>query len=480
MFEAGLIINGRDVPIDGRPVFERRDPLSDAVITRATSALAADALDAAGAAAAAFEGWSGMAGAERAAILRAAAANIAARAGEVVAIAAEEIGSAEGWTRYNTAIAVQMLEQAAGLCTDPELDETRAESPDPMVGYHLRRRPAGVVLGMAPWNAAVALATRAVAAPLACGNTVVLKASELCPKTHEWVARAIIDAGLPKGVLNYVTSAPERAAELAEALIGHPAVRRVNFTGSTRIGREIAQICARHLTPCLLELSGKSTLVLLDDADPDLAADAAAHGAFFNQGQICMSTERIVADDRVADAFLQRFAARAVALRSTASGAPLGQLISPQAVLRLRGLVDDALARGARLVTGGEIYNRVMEPTILDGVTPDMRLYGEEAFGPVAAIIRVGDAEEALSVANDTEFGLAASVFGADTARAWALARRIEAGILHVNGSTVFDDPMMPFGGVKASGWGRFGGRDAIHEFTERQWITVREGRRAG
>jgi acyl-CoA reductase-like NAD-dependent aldehyde dehydrogenase len=319
-----------------------------------------------------------------------------------------------------------------------------------------------------------------VAAPLACGNTVVLKASELCPKTHEWVARAIIDAGLPKGALNFVTSAPERAAEVAEALIGHPAVRRVNFTGSTRVGREIAQICARHLKPCLLELSGKCTLVVLDDADLDLAAEAAAHAAFFNQGQICMSTERIIVHERVADAFLTRLARRAEALRAEGSDAPLGHLISPQAVLRLRGLVEDALARNAVLVTGGEVFNRIMQPTILERISPDMRLYFEECFGPIAVVIRVTDDEEALSVANDTEFGLATSVFSRDLQRATEMVRRIDCGIAHVNGSTVYDDPRMPFGGTRASGYGRFGGRDAINEFTERQWITVRAGSRAG
>jgi acyl-CoA reductase-like NAD-dependent aldehyde dehydrogenase len=480
LFEAGLIINGTAVPTGDRPTFERRDPLSDAVITRATAASPLDSREAADAAAAAFEPWSGTPAAERAAILRAAAGIIAARSDEVVAIAGAEIGSAPDWTRYNVTIAVQILEQAADLCSDPALSEVPTQSGDPGLAYLLRRRPAGVVLGMAPWNAAVALGTRAVAAPLACGNTVVLKASELCPKTHEWVVRAILDAGLPKGALNFVTSAPERAAEVAEALIGHPAVRRVNFTGSTRVGREIAQICARHLKPCLLELSGKCTLVVLDDADLDLAAEAAAHGAFFNQGQICMSTERIIVHERVAEAFLGRIARRAEALRTEGPEAPLGQLISPQAVLRLRGLVEDALAHDAVLVTGGEVFNRTMQPTILERISPDMRLYAEECFGPIAAVIRVTDDEEALSVANDTEFGLAASVFSRDIARATDMARRLDCGIAHVNGSTVYDDPRMPFGGNGASGYGRFGGSDAIHEFTERQWITVREGSRAG
>lgn len=478
MFEANLIINGNPVSPSGRAIYERRDPLSDTVVTRATASAPSDARDAANAAAAAFEIWSETAPKQRAEILLRAAGLFTERADEVIDIAAQEIGAAEAWTRFNIEIAVDVLKQAATLVDLPEMVETPTDSGQSGLDYVLRRRPAGVVLGIAPWNAAVTLATRAIAAPLACGNTVVLKASELCPKTHEWVVRAINDAGLPKGVLNFVTNSPEGAAEVVEALIGHSAVRRVNFTGSSRVGREIAQLAAKHLKPCLLELSGKGTLIVLADANLLQAAKAAAHGSFFNQGQICMSTERVVVEESVADEFLSLFTAEAEALRTKGpveKNAPLGQLISPQAVLRLRGLVDDALAKGAKLITGGEAFSTIIQPTILDDISPDMRIYREEAFGPIAALVRVADEEEALSVANDSDFGLVASVFSGDRKRAKDLLSRIECGIGHVNGSTVFDDPRMPFGGVKASGYGRFGGREAIYEFTEQQWITLRD-----
>ncbi len=370
--------------------------------------------------------------------------------------------------RFTVGIAAEMLRQTADL-TDA-FAETRIDEG----GYLLRRRPAGVVLGIAPWNAAVTLATRAVAAPLACGNTVVLKGSELCPKTHEWVARVLNDAGLPAGVLNYVTNAPDQAEEIVDALIAHPAVRRINFTGSTRVGRDIAVRAARHLKPCLLELSGKGTMIVLADADLDRAAEAAAFGSFFNQGQICMSTERIIVEDAVADSFIERLAVQVGKLRFTPGAPPpLGALISPSAAVRIRALIDDALGKGARLVCGGELAGGGLQPAVLDEVAPGMRLFSEEAFGPVAGITRVGSREEALSVANDTDFGLVAAVFSADEAAATDMLRRIEVGIGHVNGSTVFDDPRMPFGGVKASGYGRFGGRDALHEFTECQWIAI-------
>jgi len=473
-----LFINGTAVPGSNGATYERRDALSDTVVTRASAASPDDARRAANAAAAAFDDWAARPAQDRAAILLKAADLFAERVEDVVAIAENEIGSTAEWTRYNVELAGDILRQAADLALDEELGELPADSGNADIAYTLRRRPAGVVLGIAPWNAAVTLATRAIAAPLACGNTAVLKASELSPKTHEWVVGALNDAGLPEGVLNFITNAPESAAEVVEALIAHPAVRRVNFTGSTRVGREIAQMGARYLKPCLLELSGKGTMIILADANLDQAADAAVHGAFFNQGQICMSTERFVAVDDIADAFVARFNERTATLRKQNDPSVQGRLISPQAALRLRGLVDDALAKGASLVTGGEVFNTSMQPTILDNVTPDMRIYSEEGFGPIAVIIRVADAEEALSVANDTEFGLAASVFSQDIEAATALARQIECGISHVNGSTVYDDPRMPFGGVKASGYGRFGGRAAIHEFTELQWITVRQDAR--
>lgn len=475
MLESHLLINGRALPTAAGTTYDRRDPMSDTIITRAAAGHAGDAVRAADAAAAAFPGWSATGAADRAAILRGAARLLAERSDEGVAIAGEELGSSETWTRFNISIGCGMLRQAADLCGRIG-DADAGEGPGGR-RYRLRRVPAGVVLGIAPWNAPVALAVRALAAPLACGNTVVVKGSELCPKTHEWVLSTVCDAGLPPGALNYITNAPDQAAAVVEALIGHPAIRRVNFTGSTRVGREIALIAARHLKRCLLELSGKGTMIVLADADLDAAARAAVHGAFFNQGQVCMSTERIVVEEPVADAFRTRFVEATRALQpgqGEPAGGGLGAMIDAQAVLRVRGLIEDAVGRGAVLVEGGEVFDTTMRPAILDHVSPSMRIFTEEAFGPVASIIRVLDAEEAVSVANDTDFGLVGSVFSNDLDRAVGLLERLETGIGHVNGSTVFDDPQMPFGGMKASGYGRFGGLEALAEFTEVQWISVR------
>lgn len=469
LYETQLIIDGRPVHPDPLGSFDRRGPLSDGIVTRAAAARAGEARTAAAAAAKAFSAWAATPDHDRIAMLDCAASLMEAAADEIVAIACDEVGSTPDWVRFNVEIAAAMLRQTRDLADMMSADPVRH-------GKHiLRRRPAGVVLGIAPWNAAVALAVRAVAAPLACGNTVVLKGSELCPKTHEWVAELINSAGLPPGVLNFITHAPDHASEVVETLIAHPAVRRVNFTGSTRVGREIAVTAARHLKPCLLELSGKGTMIVLADADLDHAAQAAAHGSFFNQGQVCMSTERVLVEESVADAFIARFRAETEKLRFAGGERPLGALISPNAALRVRALVDDALAKGARLVTGGELSGGGLQPTILDQIVPGMRIYAEEAFGPIAGVVRVGDRDEALAIANDTEFGLVASVFTADTSVALEMLGEIETGIGHVNGSTVHDDPGMPFGGVKSSGYGRFGGTEALREFTECQWIAIHD-----
>jgi benzaldehyde dehydrogenase (NAD) len=323
----------------------------------------------------------------------------------------------------------------------------------------------------------VILGVRAIATPLACGNTVILKGSENCPRTHQLIVEAFQEAGLAPGVVNYITNAPADAGAVVEAIVAHPAVRRVNFTGSTRVGRIIAQTCAKYLKPVVLELGGKAPLVVLDDADLDDAVNAAAFGCFANSGQICMSTERIIVDQKIADEFVRRFAAKAEALPVGDPRKPepvvLGSVIGISTVEHCNALLADALAKGAKLVCGGKAETTLMAATVVDHVTPAMRIYHEESFGPVKGIVRVAGTEEAVACANDNEYGLSAAVFGRDLARAFNVARRIESGICHVNAPTVHDEAQMPFGGVKGSGMGRFGGRAGVHEFTELRWITL-------
>lgn len=472
--EALLVVNNAHVPASDNRTFERRDPLTGAVVSRAAAATVDDAKRVADAASAAFPAWARVRPSERRRMLLAAADLLAARAADFSQVMMGEIGASPGWVAFNVSLAANMLREAASFVTQIN-GQVHTSEISGCLSMSVRQ-PVGVVLGIAPWNGAIILAVRAIAAPLACGNTVILKASEISPGTQSILGQIFIDAGFPPGVVNVISNAPPNAGKIVETLIAHPAVRRINFTGSTRVGRIIAETAGRHLKPVLLELGGKAPFLVLDDADLDAAVDAAAFGAFVFQGQVCMSTERLVVDERVADAFVEKFATKAQALPA---GNPrngnvvLGPLIGEDSAERVEKLVKEAIADGAKLLAGGQRDGAIMAATVLDHVTPKMRIYREESFGPVAPVIRVKNIEEAIRIANDTEYGLSAAVFGRDVNRALKVAQQIESGICHINGPTVQDEAQIPFGGVKASGFGRFGGHTAIAEFTELRWITI-------
>jgi benzaldehyde dehydrogenase (NAD) len=472
--ERQLLIAGASVPAQSGRTFETRNPFTGDPETRAAAAGVEDARAAVEAAHAAFPGWSALPPAERRTILWRAADLLVERQSEIAETMTVETGATFGWGAFNCGLAADMLRAAAAQAYAPVGEVIPSDVPGKLA--MAVRAPAGVVVGIAPWNAPVILATRAVATPLAFGNTVVLKASELCPRTHGHIAEVLTDAGAPAGVVNLLTNAPEDAAEIVEALIAHPSTRRINFTGSTRVGRIIAETAGRHLKRVLLELGGKAPLVVLADADLDRAIAAANFGAFMHQGQICMSTERIIVDRAVAEPFATGLAERAAALHVGDPRDPtteIGPLINESALHRVDEMVADARAHGAQILSGGAADGPCYQPTVLLGVTDQMRVYSEESFGPIASILVVDGAEEAVRVANDTEYGLAAAVFSADVPAALELAQRIESGICHINDATVHDEPQMPFGGVKDSGWGRFGGRAALEEFTELRWITI-------
>ncbi|HSI51701.1 MAG TPA: aldehyde dehydrogenase [Ideonella sp.] len=474
MAQQHMLVNGEATLARSGATFERLNPLDGSVATVAPAAGPEDAVAAVQAAAGALPAWAALGPGGRRALLLKAASALESRMGEFATAMAAETGASGLWAGFNVHLAAGMLAEAAALTTQVQGQLIPSDVPGSLA--MAVRQPAGVVLGIAPWNAPVILGVRAIATPLACGNTVVLKGSELCPATHGLIVQALQDAGLPKGVVNFVTNAPQDAGAVVEAMVAHPAVKRVNFTGSTRVGRIIAQTCAKHLKPSVLELGGKAPLLVLDDADLEAAVAAAAFGAFANSGQICMSTERLVVDEAVADAFVAQLAAKA---RSLPLGDPrlgpvvLGSVVDMSTVQRCNAMIDDALAHGATLVCGGRADSTLMPATLLDHVTPAMRIYHEETFGPVKAVVRVQGEEAAIACANDNEFGLSAAVFSRDTARAWRVASRIESGICHINGPTVHDEAQMPFGGVKASGWGRFGGQAGIDAFTELRWITL-------
>jgi acyl-CoA reductase-like NAD-dependent aldehyde dehydrogenase len=467
-----LLIGG--VARAGKSTFKRHDPVTGALASEAAAATVADAIAAADAAEAAFPAWSARGPNERRAMLNRAAAALEARAGDFIEAMMGEVGATEGWARFNLMLAASMVREAAAITTQIAGEVIPSDKPGCIA--LAMREPAGVVLGIAPWNAPIILGVRAIAVPLACGNTVILKASELCPRTHALIVEAFMEAGFGGGIVNLITNAPQNAGDIVGALIDHRAVTRINFTGSTAVGRIVAVRAAQNLKPVLLELGGKAPLLVLDDADLDEAVKAAAFGAFMNQGQICMSTERIIVADSVADAFVEKFKAK-VATMATGSPrdgkTPLGSVVDLKTTRHVEALVEDALTHGAHKINGGVANGVLMPATVIDKVTPSMKLFRDESFGPVVAVIRARDEAHAIELANDTEYGLSASVFTRDTARGLRVAKQIRSGMCHINGPTVHDEAQMPFGGVKGSGYGRFGGKAGIDAFTELRWITI-------
>jgi acyl-CoA reductase-like NAD-dependent aldehyde dehydrogenase len=445
----------------------------EAVTTQA-AATVGDAHAAADAAAAAFPAWAATPANERGDILAKAGELLSERAPDIAKAVSEETAATFGWGMFNCGLAASMF-AAAGEAAHAQMTEP-VVSGVPGLDSRAVRQPLGVCVGIAPWNAPVILGSRAVIWPLAFGNTVVLKASEQSPRVHAAIVQTLVDAGIPDGVVNLITNDPADAGAIVGALVEHPSVKHINFTGSSKVGAIIAGMAAPLLKRTLLELGGKAPLVVLDDADLDAAAAAASFGAFMHAGQICMSTERIVVDRSVEDDLVAKLAARADALTSGSpfdEGTMVGPVVTQASSQHVTELIADAKEKGATIAAGGTSEGAVHRPTVVTGVTPEMRIYGEESFGPVVTVVTADGVDDAVRVANDTEYGLSAAVFGQDTDRALDVAARIQSGICHVNGATVHDEATAPFGGVKASGWGRFGSGEVAHEFTDLRWITV-------
>jgi benzaldehyde dehydrogenase (NAD) len=454
--------------------FERRNPISGAVASTALAMTVDQARRVADEVAEAQAEWASRGPGEKRALLLRVAEAVLKRGDDFVASMSAEIGATEMWARFNTRLATSMFTEAAALTTQIGGEVIPSDRPGSL--SLAIPRPVGVVLSIAPWNAPIILGARAIATPVACGNGVVFKASEICPRTHQILVEACNEGGLPHGLVGLVSHAPADASAVVEALIEHPQVRRINFTGSTAVGRIIAMRAAAQVKPVLLELGGKSPMLILEDADLHEAVNAAAFGSFMNQGQICMSTERIIVAHSIADEFLRQLREKVRTMTADPAGGPrasLGAVVDEQSVARVMELVTDAIQKGAQMVTGGPPDGLIIPPHVLDQVTDAMLIYRQESFGPVVAILRAKDDDDAVRLANDTEYGLSASVFTRDLARGLRIAQRIQSGMCHINGATVDDEAQMPFGGTKGSGYGRFGGRAGIAEFTELRWISI-------
>ncbi|MER6346784.1 aldehyde dehydrogenase family protein [Streptomyces sp. NPDC001595] len=471
-----LLIGGKETPAASGRTTADTSPFTGDTYATVAAAGPEDVERAVAAADAAFEAWAALGPFARRAIFLKAADLLDARAERVAELMAHEVGATRPWAHFNVMLAAQTLREA-GACVTAPRGEVLSAQEEGVLGLAVRE-PLGVVAAFAPWNAPVILGVRAVAAPLAAGNTVVLKPSEDAPiACGHLVADVLREAGLPDGVLNVVTNAREDAAVVAEALIADPRVRAVNFTGSTRVGRVVGAHAATHLKPAVLELGGKNAVIVLDDADVDHAVDAAVFGVFMNAGQICMSADRVLVHESLAEEFTRKFTAKAAALPSGDPADPrtvIGPLVSEDAARRVAALVADAVAKGATALTGGgEPEGAVHPATVLTGVTEEMDIHLAEAFGPVCTLATFAGDDEAVALANATENGLTCGIITENGTHGLRVARRVRTGIVHINDQSVGDEPQAPFGGVKASGYGRFGGRWGVEAFSHTRWVTL-------
>jgi acyl-CoA reductase-like NAD-dependent aldehyde dehydrogenase len=468
-------IGGQSVATAGGPTFDDLNPFTGEVVAHVAAGTRDDARRAVEAAAESFAAWSRSSPAARQAVFLKAADILESRRDEVVGWLARETGAGFGFGMFQMGFVPGLFRQAAGLAYSPVGQVLPSDLPGAFaMGV---RRPVGVVAAIAPWNAALILSARSISAPLVAGNTVVLKPSEESPYVGGvlW-AEIFAEAGLPAGVLNVVTHAPGAAGAIADEFVESPHVRRINFTGSTATGRKLAEAAGRNLKRVVLELGGFNPVIVLADADAQAAVDATAFGAFLHQGQICMSARRVIVERPIADRVIAGLTAKTSSL---GTGDPLnpatviGPLINARALETVKRRVDEAVAGGARVLAGGKVVDGCYQATLITDVPPDSELATIETFGPVLALEVVDSADEALARANATTYGLAAGIFTGDVDRGMSMAGALEAGIVHINDQPVHDEPQMPFGGVKDSGWGRFGGAYALDEFTELRWITV-------
>ncbi|CAE6449937.1 unnamed protein product [Rhizoctonia solani] len=415
--------------------------------------------------------WKATSPIERRKIFQNAARIIETRKDDIVKLATYETTHSVAWTHVDMTLAIAALEELASAITQLTAEVVR---PAPGQEGYVFREPFGVVLGIAPWNAALTLGFRSVSNAIIGGNTAILKSSEHSPRIHNAVAQIFAEAGLPAGVLNVVHVDPRDAPKVVESMVAHPAIRKVNFTGSTPVGAKIAEMCGRHLKPSVMELGGAAPFIVLEDADIEHAVNNAIHASFTHSGQICMSANVLLLHDSIADEFLNNMKGRVLKAGQSPESAYRG-FFTAQSADRVRSLINDAVAQGASLVTGSTGSGNIIQPTILDNTPESARIVTDEIFGPAVCVIRFRDEEDAVRIANDREFGLSAAVFSTDLGRAFAIARRIESGGVHINDSTIHDYPTLPHGGWKKSGWGRFNGLEGIKEFTQLKVITVNE-----
>lgn len=473
----GLYIGGQWQP--AARTFEDLNPSDNSLYARIPDGSAADMRRAIDAAQAAFPAWANRPFHERAHALLKIADVWERRAADFCAAAMAEGGGWKGKGMFEAGYVAEVFRSAAALCYQNIGEVLPSEHQKFMMAT---RFPLGVVGVISPWNMPGILTSRGFAAALAVGNTVVLKPSEDTPYSGGlYFAEILEEAGIPAGVFNVVTCSRESVGAVGDELISNPRVKAISFTGSTAVGRQIAAKCGAYLKKVCVELGGKDSMIVLEDADLDAAARAANFGSFMHQGQVCMSTEKLLVHEKVWQPFMDRFLARARKLKTGHTNDPtnvIGPLVNTRQAQRVKALIDDAVAKGATVELGGRAWDNFIEPTVLTNVNAGMNIWHDETFGPVVVVAPFRDEDEAVALNNDTEYGLTAAVWSRDEARALRMAMRLETGIAHVNCQNINDEPHVPFGGTKASGVGRYGGRWSLDAFTELRWITLDRGGR--
>ncbi|ODT69566.1 MAG: aldehyde dehydrogenase [Nitrosomonadales bacterium SCN 54-20] len=467
-------INGQWRPGKATKVLRDTNPYNGEVLAEIQQASRDDMEEAHSGAARTYPGWAALLPGERAGVMRCAAQVMERRREEIVSWLIKEAGS----TRIKAnleweAVHAVMLEAT----TLPYLVEGRILPSDvPGKESRMYRKPVGVVGVISPWNWPMQLSARSIAPALAVGNAVVVKPASDTPVTGGLLlAKIFEEAGLPPGVMSVTVGA---GSEIGDAFVTHPVSRVISFTGSTPVGRSIARLAAEGpiLKRLELELGGNGPFVVLEDADLDRATEAAVFGKFLHQGQTCMSINRFIIDNSIYDSFLERFAERVRQLKfgnPEESDTMIGPIINQSQLNGLRQRIQEAVSSGAKQVVGGEAQGLVLPPHVFAGVTNQMSVARTESFGPIAPFLRASNEQEALSIANDTDLGLAAAVFTSDVERGLRFALELETGMAHVNDQPVNDLPYSPFGGEKNSGIGRFNGSWAVSAFTTDRWVSV-------
>lgn len=464
-------IDGRSTPPQSGKYFPTRNPLDDAVLTEAAAGSVEDVNKAVATAHEAFASFRATLPKERERILCKAAELLERDRNEFVDILVDEIGSPIRKAGFEVEKGLAFLRAAAGMTRQVTGKTIPSDAPGKF--SMSIRAPIGVIAAITPFNVPLIKGVRPSCNPIALGNTVVMLPSEEAPILSNRLARLYAEAGLPEGVFNVVSGS---GYEIGDALTTHPQVKMVTFTGSCRVGQHIRELCGKHGKRVTLELGGKSPLVVLGDACLEKAVPGAVQSIFMYQGQVCMGASRIYVQEEVFAPFVKGFAKAASSLGMGGLRDPntvIGPIISERQRDRVRRHIEDAREKGATVVTGGEWVGNRCKPTVLTDVTSEMTVCAEETFGPVVSVYPITDIDEAIAAANDSTFGLSAAIFTQNISDAMRFVMEVESGMVHVNGSSLHDEPHVPFGGTKESGFGREGTEEDIEAMTEWKWVTI-------